>query len=248
MLNRWVEDGLLDTLGTLGVGCIAFSPLAQGMLTDRYLDGIPADSRAARGGSLSTNLLTDEALSHIRSLNEIAKGRGQSLAQMALSWALRDPRVTSVLVGASSVQQLEDNLAAVEQPRVRRRRTLRHREARGRLRDQPLEPVQRRLRHGLRPCLRTGRESAGRRQTGPGCWAVVRALVALRALSAAPARGCPRPARRAAATRCRPARPAVRRTACPGRRSRRDRRDPCRWAAGRGAPRARPGRRCRGRW
>ncbi len=114
MLNRWVEDGLLDTLGALGVGCIAFSPLAQGMLTDRYLDGIPADSRASRGGSLSKKLLTEDALSHIRSLNEIAKGRGQSLAQMALSWALRDPRVTSVLVGASSVQQLEDNLAAVE--------------------------------------------------------------------------------------------------------------------------------------
>ncbi|MET0965855.1 MAG: L-glyceraldehyde 3-phosphate reductase [Nakamurella sp.] len=114
MLNRWVEDGLLDTLGTLGVGCIAFSPLAQGMLTDRYLGGVPADSRAAKGGSLSTDLLTDEALSHIRSLNDIANGRGQSLAQMALAWALRDPRVTSVLVGASSVQQLEDNLAAVE--------------------------------------------------------------------------------------------------------------------------------------
>ena len=114
MLNRWVEDGLLDTLGALGVGCIAFSPLAQGMLTDRYLDGIPADSRASRGGSLSKKLLTEDALSHIRSLNEIAMGRGQSLAQMELSWALRDPRVTSVLVGASSVQQLDDNLAAVE--------------------------------------------------------------------------------------------------------------------------------------
>ena len=113
MLNRWVEQGLLDTLGELGVGCIAFSPLAQGMLTDRYLEGIPADSRASRGGSLSTKLLTDEALSHIRSLNDIAGGRGQSLAQMALSWALRDPRVTSVLVGASSVTQLENNLAAI---------------------------------------------------------------------------------------------------------------------------------------
>jgi L-glyceraldehyde 3-phosphate reductase len=113
MLNRWVEDGLLDTLGELGVGCIAFSPLAQGMLTDRYLQGVPADSRASRGGSLSKGLLTDEALSHIRALNDIAAGRGQSLAQMALAWALRDERVTSVLVGASSVQQLEDNLAAV---------------------------------------------------------------------------------------------------------------------------------------
>lgn len=113
MLNRWIEDGLLDTLGTLGVGCIAFSPLAQGMLTDRYLEGIPADSRASRGGSLSSKLLTDEALTHIRALNDIAAGRGQSLAQMALAWALRDQRVTSVLVGASSVRQLEDNLAAV---------------------------------------------------------------------------------------------------------------------------------------
>ncbi len=114
MLNRWIEDGLLDTLDELGVGCIAFSPLAQGMLTDRYLDGVPEDSRAARGGSLSTDLLTAEALRHIRSLNEIAADRGQSLAQLALSWALRDDRVTSVLVGASSVRQLEDNLAATE--------------------------------------------------------------------------------------------------------------------------------------
>jgi L-glyceraldehyde 3-phosphate reductase len=112
MLNRWVEDGLLDALGELGVGCIAFSPLAQGMLTDRYLDGIPADSRASRGGSLSTKLLTDEALLHIRALNEVAVGRGQTLAAMALAWALRDDRVTSVLVGASSVDQLEGNLAA----------------------------------------------------------------------------------------------------------------------------------------
>src|SRR6476659_7263331 len=112
MLNRWIEDGLLDTIGTLGVGCIAFSPLAQGMLTDRYLDGIPAGSRASRPGSLSTDLLTDEALGHIRSLNDIAAARGQSLAQLALSWALRDARVTSVLIGASSVRQLEDNLAA----------------------------------------------------------------------------------------------------------------------------------------
>ncbi len=114
MLNRWIEDGLLDTLGELGVGCIAFSPLAQGMLTDRYLAGVPEDSRAARGGSLSTDLLTPEALRHIRSLNDIAADRGQSLAQLALSWALRDDRVTSVLVGASSVRQLEDNLAATE--------------------------------------------------------------------------------------------------------------------------------------
>ncbi len=114
MLNRWIEDGLLDTLGTLGVGCIAFSPLAQGMLTDRYLDGVPADSRASRGGSLSTDLLTDEALEHIRALNDIAEGRGQSLAQLALAWALRDERVTSVLIGASSVGQLENNVATID--------------------------------------------------------------------------------------------------------------------------------------
>ena len=113
MLNRWIEDGLLDTLGELGVGCIAFSPLAQGMLTDKYLGGVPQDSRAARDGSLSTTLLTDEALGHIRALNDIAAGRGQSLAQLALSWALRDERVTSVLVGASSVAQLDDNVAAI---------------------------------------------------------------------------------------------------------------------------------------
>ena len=114
MLNRWVERGLLDTLGALGVGCIAFSPLAQGMLTDRYLNGVPSDSRAARNGSLSADLLTDTALEHIRALNEVAAGRGQTLAQLALAWALRDERVTSVLIGASSVRQLEDNIAATD--------------------------------------------------------------------------------------------------------------------------------------
>jgi L-glyceraldehyde 3-phosphate reductase len=113
MLNRWVEDGLLDTLGRLGVGCIAFSPLAQGMLTDRYLQGVPEGSRASRGGSLSTDLLTENALGHVRALNDIARDRGQTLAQLALSWVLRDERVSSALVGASSVRQLEDNLAAV---------------------------------------------------------------------------------------------------------------------------------------
>src|SRR5437764_10076382 len=106
MLNRWVERGLLDVLGTEGIGCIAFSPLAQGMLTDRYLDGIPEGSRASQGKSLDPALLTDEALAHVRRLNEIAGGRGQSLAQLALSWVLRDQRVTSVLIGASSVKQL----------------------------------------------------------------------------------------------------------------------------------------------
>jgi L-glyceraldehyde 3-phosphate reductase len=114
LLNRWIEDGLLDVLGELGVGCIVFSPLAQGMLTDKYLNGIPADSRAAQHGSLSPDLLSDETLAHIRALNEIATGRGQSLAQLALAWVLRDQRVTSALVGASSVAQLEANIASLE--------------------------------------------------------------------------------------------------------------------------------------
>jgi L-glyceraldehyde 3-phosphate reductase len=114
MLNRWIEPELLDTLEELGVGCIGFSPLAQGMLTDKYLHGIPEGSRASRDGSLSPNLLTDEAMEKIRALNEIAQGRGQTLAQMALAWTLRDPRMTSTLVGASSVEQLESNVAAID--------------------------------------------------------------------------------------------------------------------------------------
>jgi L-glyceraldehyde 3-phosphate reductase len=114
MLNRWIEPDLLDTLGELGIGCIVFSPLAQGMLTDKYLDGIPEGSRASRESSLSPDLLTPEALEKIRALNEIAKKRGQSLAQMAVAWVLRDERVTSALVGASSVVQLEANVAALE--------------------------------------------------------------------------------------------------------------------------------------
>jgi L-glyceraldehyde 3-phosphate reductase len=114
MLNRWIEGDLLDALAELGVGCIVFSPLAQGMLTDRYLHGIPPGSRASGPTSLSPDLLTDEALAKIRALNEIAQGRGQSLAQMALAWALRDPRVTSALIGASSVEQLEANVGALE--------------------------------------------------------------------------------------------------------------------------------------
>src|SRR3954469_10693228 len=114
MLNRWIEtEGLLDTLEQVGAGCIAFSPLAQGMLTGKYLDGVPEGSRASQGKSLSADLLTDEALHHIRALNDIAKRRGQSLAQMALAWALRDPRVTTVLIGASSVAQLEQNIGAL---------------------------------------------------------------------------------------------------------------------------------------
>ena len=114
MLNRWIEDELLDVLAEVGAGCIAFSPLAQGLLTDRYLDGVPADSRAAQGKSLDEEMLSDENLVHVRALNDIAKARGQSLAQMALAWALRDERVTTVLIGASSVRQLDDNLAALD--------------------------------------------------------------------------------------------------------------------------------------
>jgi L-glyceraldehyde 3-phosphate reductase len=115
MLNRWIEPDLLDVLGELGVGCITFSPLAQGMLTDKYLNGIPDGARASRPGySLWPDLITDESLEKIRALNEIAARRGQSLAQMALAWTLRDPRVTSTLVGASSVEQLEDNVGALE--------------------------------------------------------------------------------------------------------------------------------------
>jgi L-glyceraldehyde 3-phosphate reductase len=114
MFNRWIEKELLDVLGELGVGCIAFSPLAQGMLTSRYLDGVPPGSRMAEGSSLSPELLSEQNLARIRGLNAIAVDRGQSLAQLALAWALRDSRVTSVLVGASSVRQLEDNLGALE--------------------------------------------------------------------------------------------------------------------------------------
>jgi L-glyceraldehyde 3-phosphate reductase len=114
MLNRWIEPELLDTLGELGVGCIVFSPLAQGMLTDRYLNGVPEGSRASRNGSLSPKLLTDAAMEKIRALNEIARGRGQTLAQLALAWTLRDPRVTSTLIGASSIEQLEQNLGALD--------------------------------------------------------------------------------------------------------------------------------------
>jgi L-glyceraldehyde 3-phosphate reductase len=112
MVNRWIEGGLLETLGVLGVGCIAFSPLAQGVLTTKYLNGVPAGSRASRNGSLSSGQLSPQTLAHVRALNEIAAGRGQTLAQMAISWVLRDERMTSALIGASSVAQLEENLAA----------------------------------------------------------------------------------------------------------------------------------------
>jgi L-glyceraldehyde 3-phosphate reductase len=114
LLNRWIEEDLLDVVGREGVGCIAFSPLAQGMLTDRYLDGVPEDSRAARGVFLNRDMLTPERLDHVRALNRIASERGQALAQMAVAWVLRDPRMTSALVGASSVRQLEQTLGALE--------------------------------------------------------------------------------------------------------------------------------------
>jgi L-glyceraldehyde 3-phosphate reductase len=114
MFNRWIEGGLLDVLAEEGVGCIAFTALAQGLLTNRYLDGVPADSRAAQGKSLSTDHISDDNLARVRALNEIAAGRGQTLAQLALAWVLRDPRITSTLIGASSVAQLEDNVAAVQ--------------------------------------------------------------------------------------------------------------------------------------
>src|SRR4029077_15200318 len=113
MFNRWVEPELLGTLEQLGVGCIAFSPLAQGMLTDKYLHGVPAGSRATQGYSLNPETV-DQNMTRIRSLNEIAKLRGQKLSQMALAWVLRDPRVTSAIVGVSSVQQLEENLGALD--------------------------------------------------------------------------------------------------------------------------------------
>src|SRR4051794_12002682 len=117
MLNRWVEEGqpsLLDVLGERGLGAVVFSPLAQGMLTDKYLDGIPEGSRGARGGSLRKEFLSETSLAHVRALNEVAAARGQTLAQMALAWVLRDPRVTTALIGASSVTQLDSSLAALE--------------------------------------------------------------------------------------------------------------------------------------
>jgi L-glyceraldehyde 3-phosphate reductase len=114
LLNRWIEPDLLEVLGSEGIGCIVFSPLAQGLLTDKYLDGIPEGSRASEDGTFSPELLTEETLAKVRALNGIAAGRGQSLAQLAIAWALRDERVTSALVGASSVEQLEANVAALD--------------------------------------------------------------------------------------------------------------------------------------
>jgi L-glyceraldehyde 3-phosphate reductase len=114
MLNRWIEQGLLDTLADVGAGCIVFSPLAQGLLTDRYLDGVPEGSRASAHGSLQSGMLSETNLTKVRALNDIAKRRGQTLAQLALAWTLRDPRITSTLIGASSVSQLEQNVAALD--------------------------------------------------------------------------------------------------------------------------------------
>jgi len=112
MLNRWIEGGLLDVLEREGIGCIAFSPLAQGVLTGKYLGGVPEGSRASRNGSLSADQISEQTLGHVRALEQVARNRGQSLAQLAISWVLRDQRVTSALIGASSVRQLEENLAA----------------------------------------------------------------------------------------------------------------------------------------
>ena len=116
MLNRWVEVELLDTLETLGVGCIAFSPLAQGLLTNKYLNGTPENSRAAAENSFRRTMLSNENIAHVRALNDIARRRGQSLAQMAIAWILRDPRVTSALIGARNIQQLDDSLDALQNP------------------------------------------------------------------------------------------------------------------------------------
>jgi L-glyceraldehyde 3-phosphate reductase len=113
MLNRWIEGGLLDALDEIGAGCIVFSPLAQGLLTSRYLAGVPEGSRGERHGSLRQEMLNDNNLAKVRALNDIARRRGQTLAQMALAWVLRDPGVTSALVGASSVAQLEENVTAL---------------------------------------------------------------------------------------------------------------------------------------
>ena len=114
ILNRWIEDGLMDVLGKEGIGCIAFCPLAQGLLTSKYLKGIPEDSRAAKPtGFLSADAVTEETMAKVRKLTDIATARGQSLAQMALAWVLRDPRMTSALIGASKVEQIDENVAAL---------------------------------------------------------------------------------------------------------------------------------------
>ena len=140
LVNRWIEDGLLDVLEEEGIGCIAFSPLGQGLLTDKYLEGIPSGSRASRDSSLSPDQLDEPTLAKVRALNAVAAGRGQSLAQLAIAWVLRDARVTSALIGASSVEQLEANVAALDGPRVLRRRARRDRPPCHRERHQHLAP------------------------------------------------------------------------------------------------------------
>ena len=143
LLNRWIEPELLDVLGDEGIGCIVFSPLGQGMLTEKYLDGIPEDSRAAEDRFLKRDFLTEENLARVRALAEIARGRGQSLAQLAIAWTLRDARITSALIGASSVEQLEQNVAALEKLELVGRRARGDRPPRRRLRDQPVGGVER---------------------------------------------------------------------------------------------------------
>ena len=144
MINRWIEhDRLLDTLEQVGAGCIAFSPLAQGLLTDRYLNGVPADSRVAhRRRSMGRDMLTEDRLARVRGLNEVAERRGQTLAQLALAWALRDPRMTSLVIGASSVAPARGQRRRARPPRLHRRRVGRDRPARHRRRRQPLVPLQ----------------------------------------------------------------------------------------------------------
>ena len=164
LLNRWVEEDLLDVLEREGIGCIAFSPLAQGMLTDKYLGGnVPADSRAAQDHFLKRDMLTPEALAHIKALNAMAADRGQSLAQMAIAWTLRDARVTSSLIGASSVQQLDENLAALDNLEAHRRGARDDRPARRRRRHQPLVIVQRALKWYGGPYLCSGATSVASR-------------------------------------------------------------------------------------
>ena len=143
LLNRWIEDGLLDVLGELGVGCIGFSPLAQGLLTDRYAQGIPDDSRIARNLSLPADQLNEQTQAKVAALRRIAEGRGQTLAAMALAWTLRDPRMTSTLVGASSVEQLEANLSGTRAARFHGRRAGRDRSVRDRERHQHLGRLER---------------------------------------------------------------------------------------------------------
>ena len=170
MLNRWIEDGLLDTLGELGVGCIGFSPLAQGLLTDRYADGIPEGLAGSTADlSLDAAQLTDQTVAKVRGLREIAAQRGQSLAAMALAWTLRDARMTSTLVGASSVEQLEANVKALDRLDFTRRRAGRDRPLRDRERHQPLGDLERAL--GPRPPERAAEqllEPPIRLREGPG--------------------------------------------------------------------------------